>query len=79
VNVDYKTDNVRDDALAARMRHHSSQLAFYALALSEITSLPVHEAHVLFLAPGLARTLEITPALLAEARTWKTDVQGTLF
>ncbi|MBI2893306.1 MAG: UvrD-helicase domain-containing protein [Deltaproteobacteria bacterium] len=68
VIVDYKTDQVCEDAVDARMAVHRPQLAVYALALGRITGKKVAEVHALFLSPGIARTIAVSDELLAAAR-----------
>jgi ATP-dependent helicase/nuclease subunit A len=47
--VDFKTDNVRGEELAARAKHYESQLKLYALALDRIYRRPVTECRLHFL------------------------------
>lgn len=60
VIVDYKTDNVsKPEDLEDRAIMYSSQLKAYASALSEMLELPVKEAVLYFLMPGVQKTLAL--------------------
>ena len=52
--VDYKTDFVSDDTLAAKAAEYAPQLRSYASALRRILGLPVREGVLFFLRTGQA-------------------------
>jgi ATP-dependent helicase/nuclease subunit A len=57
--VDFKTDALKADELADKMRFYEPQLKLYARALSEIYRRPVTEAWLYFLGPGKAVEIEL--------------------
>ncbi|MGA4642960.1 UvrD-helicase domain-containing protein [Limisphaera sp. 4302-co] len=56
--LDFKTDDVRDDELDAKVRTYATQLRLYGLALERIYRRPVRHRWLHFLRPG--RTVEVT-------------------
>jgi hypothetical protein len=67
VVVDYKTDAVTADDLAARLGHYRVQVAAYALALAAATGEPVARCVLTFLAPDGAQEVEFRGPDLAAA------------
>ncbi|HHX86677.1 MAG TPA: hypothetical protein GX693_00700, partial [Firmicutes bacterium] len=59
VIVDYKTDNVPWPQLEERLQRYRAQGLIYALALQEITGLPVKEFVFLFVRKKSARLLDL--------------------
>ena len=53
VVVDYKTDAVTADTVAARAESYAPQVRIYALALERLLGLPVKEGDLFFLRPGI--------------------------
>ncbi len=53
VVVDYKSDRLERSRAREAAEKHRPQVAAYAALLSRVSELPVREAHVFFLAPGV--------------------------
>jgi ATP-dependent helicase/nuclease subunit A len=66
--VDYKTDRVRPEAVAAHAELYAVQLRLYALALERITGRLPDQALVCLLRPGQAVPVALDVPLLDEAR-----------
>jgi ATP-dependent helicase/nuclease subunit A len=65
--VDFKTDAVGPEGLAARVEHYRLQGACYALCLSKVLNAQVKEVLFYFLSPGLEHVLPVDDSLLREA------------
>ncbi len=66
--LDYKANDIGPDQVDEEAAHYRVQMLLYALLVeAAFGSLP-REAVLFFLAPGLARHVELTPAALEEAR-----------
>ena len=59
--VDYKTDHVTPDTLAARTAEYAPQLRVYAGALERLLSLPVREGVLFFLRSGREARIPLAP------------------
>ena len=57
--IDYKTDRVTPDTLAAKTAEYAPQLRAYALALERVLGLPVREGVLFFLRAGREVRLEL--------------------
>ncbi len=66
--VDYKTDRVRPEAVAAHAELYAVQLRLYALALERITGRLPDRAFVCLLRPGQTVPVALNAQLLEEAR-----------
>ena len=55
--LDFKTDHVQSDEVAARVKHYEPQLQLYALALSRIYRRPVTRCWLHFLATGTSASV----------------------
>ena len=62
VIVDYKTDSVEPDGIAAAVENHRSQAALYADAVTKTTGLPVAEAVFVFCRIGAEGSLAVSSA-----------------
>ncbi len=57
--VDYKTDRVGPDAVAARTAYYASQLRAYAAAMARITGRPVRNCLLFFLHNGVVSEVDV--------------------
>jgi ATP-dependent exoDNAse (exonuclease V) beta subunit len=72
VVVDHKAAEITALHVPGRLEQPEAQLRLYALALAALGRAPA-EAHVLFLAPGVASRVDLGPAALDEARRLLSD------
>jgi hypothetical protein len=65
--VDFKTDDIAEDAIEERLASYRPQAAVYALALVRLGFETPGEIVLFFVRPLVARSIAVTDALLAEA------------
>lgn len=67
--VDFKTDQVETEAeIAARVEVYLPQTMVYARAMSQVAGVSVRRVVLLFVRPGVERTLKVDEAFLAAGR-----------
>ena len=66
--IDYKTDYVTPDTLAAKTAEYAPQLRVYAMALERMLGLPVREGVLFFLRSGREARVPLTPRKEEEIR-----------
>lgn len=67
--LDYKANDIGAAEIDREVERYRIQMLLYALLIERVFGHPPGEAVLYFLVPGIARSIELTPAALDEART----------
>jgi ATP-dependent exoDNAse (exonuclease V) beta subunit len=67
--LDYKANDIGAAEVERETAHYRIQMVLYALLVQAAFGQPPAEAVLYFLAPGIARSIDLTPAALEEARS----------